>query len=139
MRNQKTRNQSIVLKGSPTAQIYRTFEDWQTEQQADLRTPAQRGIQVGSTVMWRYRAEGVIVTERAIVTAIVEQMLTLLVKDVEARTCSANINEIVTSPFGHQLLAQTKRSAFIANQMETSAEKSAGYPSTDPNSTGSWL
>jgi hypothetical protein len=139
MKNQKARSKSIALKGTPQVQVYSTFEDWQAEQQADLRTPAQRGIQVGSAVMWRYRADGVIVTERAIVSAIEDQTLTLQVKGVEVRTCSAHVNEIVTSPFGHQLLAQTKRSAFIANQMETPAEKSSGYPTQDPNSTGSWL
>jgi hypothetical protein len=135
----KQRNQSIALKGSPHVQVYRSFEDWQAEQQADLRTPAQRGIQVGSAVMWRYRANKVIVTERAIVVAIEDQTLVLQVKDVEARTCSAHVNEIVSSPFGHQLLAQTKRSEFIANQMEAPAEKSTGYVAQDPNNAGSWL
>jgi hypothetical protein len=139
MKMQKPRNQSIVLKGSPTAQVYRSFEDWQAEQQADLRTLAQRGIQIGSMVMWRYRADGVITTERAIVLAIEDQTLTLQVKGVEVRTCTAHVNEIVSSPFGHHVLAQTKRNTFIANQMETPAETSAGYSNTDPSNGGSWL
>ena len=74
----------------------RTFEDWQTDQANDLRTPEQRGICVGSPVMWRRRtSNNIILTERATVVAITDDVLTLLVKDVTTRTCQANIREIV--------------------------------------------
>ena len=99
--------------------VYRTFEDRQAEQRADVRTPEQRGIRVGPCVMWRYRANQVIITERAIVKAIDDQTLTLQVKDVQARTCSATVSEIVDSHYGARLLALTTPRAFIANQMET--------------------
>jgi len=79
--NQRPR--SIALKGSPQVRVYRTFEEWQAEQQKDSRTPEQRGIQVGSSVMWRHRNGNVIVTDRATVTAIIASTLTLLVKDIK--------------------------------------------------------
>jgi hypothetical protein len=117
--NVRRPQKSIGLAGSPTVRVYSTFEDWQAEQRADLRSPEQRGIHVGSPVMWRYRANGVIVTERAVVTAIDAQVLTLQVKDVEARTCSVPVDEIVSSPYGRQSSELGKRGAYIANQMET--------------------
>ena len=119
MNNSRPRHKSIALKGSPQMRVYRTFEDWQAEQKADVRTPEQRGIRVGSCVMWRYRTNQVIITERAIVEAIDDQTLTLQVKGVESRICSAGINEIVDSHYGARSLALTPPRAFIANQMET--------------------
>lgn len=74
----------------------RTFEDWQADQEGDLRTAEQRGICVGSQVMWRRRTpNNIILTERATVVAIAENMLTLLVKDVKAHTVQAQLREIV--------------------------------------------
>src|SRR6266542_3000817 len=75
----------------------RTFDDWQADQQSDSRTPAQRGIEVGAPVMWRYRNGRVIITERATVTAISGNTLTLRVKGVEERTCDVPLNEIVSN------------------------------------------
>jgi hypothetical protein len=139
MNNSRPRNKSIALKGSPQARVYRTFEDWQAEQQADLRTPEQRGIRIGSPVMWRHRANQVIVTERAIVAAIDDQMLTLHVKDVETRTCNARVSEIVDNQSGLHSLAQTNRRAFIANQMEAPKENGAGFATEDALGVGSRL
>jgi hypothetical protein len=138
MTNPRPRPRSIMLKGSPQTRVYRTFDDWQTEQKADLRTPEQRGIHIGSPVMWRYRENQVIITERAIVAGIDDQTLTLLVKGVQTRTCSANINEIVDSHFGHLSLAQANRSAYIANQIESPNEKSVVYTSDDSPGIASW-
>jgi hypothetical protein len=139
MNNTRRQHKSIVLKGSPQVRVYRTFEDWQTEQQADQRTPEQRGIHVGSPVMWRYRANQVIVTERAIVAAIHEQTLTLQVKDVTTRTCNANVNEIVNNQFGRTAFTDTLRRPFIANQMETPQAEGAHYASEDSSAVSSWL
>ena len=139
MNNTKPRHETIALKGSPQVRVFRTFEDWQAEQKADLRTPEQRGIHIGSAVMWRYRANQVIVTERAIVAEIEDQTLTLQVKGQETRTCNAHVNEIVDSPFGHQSLAQMNRRAYIANQMETPNEKSVSFGNEDSQSITSWL
>lgn len=138
MNNTKPRHVSIALKGTPQVRVYDTFEDWQAEQKADLRTPEQRGIHVGSAVMWRYRANQVITTERAIVMAIDDLTLTLQVKGVETRTCSAHVSEIVDSPFGHRPLTQTGWRPFIANQMEPSDQKNTGYTNEDTPSVSSW-
>ena len=118
MNNPRPQHKSIALKGSPQMRVYRTFEDWQTEQKADVRTPEERGIRVGSHVMWRHRTNQVIVTERAIVAAIDDRTLTLHVKDVHTRTCSVCVSEIVDTHLGSRPLVQTNRRAFIANQMD---------------------
>jgi hypothetical protein len=139
MNNSRAQPKSIGLKGSPQLRVYRTFEDWQAEQQADLRTPEQRGIHVGSPVMWRHRTNQIIVTERAIVMAVDDNTLTLQVKDVETRTCSVDIGEIVNSQFGHLSLAEANRHAFLANQMETANPSSASYPNDESQSVANWL
>lgn len=95
MRN--TRSKSIALGGGPQPRVYRTFEDWESEQQRDTRTPEERGIRVGSSVMWRHKQDRVIVTDRALVLAISGDTLTLQVKDVQERTCSVHVREIVTN------------------------------------------
>jgi hypothetical protein len=77
--------------------VYRTFEDWKADQERDTRTPEERGIRVGSSVMWRHKQDRVIVTDRALVLAISGDTLTLQVKDVQERTCSVHIREIVVS------------------------------------------
>ena len=138
MTNPKPRHISIALKGTPQVRVYDTFEDWQAEQKADLRTPEQRGIHIGSAVMWRYRANQVITTERAIVTAIDNLTLTLRVKDVETRTSTAHVNEIVDSPFGHRPLTESGWRPFIANQMEPSDQKSTAFTNDDSSSVNNW-
>lgn len=101
MTSKNTRPKTGYYRSNQTARDKPTFEEWQTAQAADVRTPEQRGIGVGSSVMWRRRNGNVIVTERAIVVAIAESTLTLLVKDVEARTCQAHVREIVSTPAEH--------------------------------------
>ena len=69
MSNKLARPKSGPLKSSPPPHGYRTFDDWQAEQEHDLRTPGQCSISVGSPVRWRRRNGRVIVTERAAVVA----------------------------------------------------------------------
>jgi hypothetical protein len=77
--------------------VYRTFEDWESEQQRDTRTPEERGIRIGSSVMWRHKQGTVIITDRATVTAIAGNMLTLVIKDVKERTCTVDVREVVSN------------------------------------------
>ena len=140
MTNTHYRPKSIVLKGSPQERVYHTFEDWEAEQKLDVRTPGERGIQIGMSVMWRHRTNQVIVTERAVVTAIDLNTLTLNVKDVHTRTCSADVHEIVNSQFGHLSLTEANRRSFLANQIETAAPAGNSFTRDDtPGSSGSWL
>jgi hypothetical protein len=88
---------SIVLNSAASNRVFRTFADWQAEQAADARSPAERGIIVGSSVLWRYQAERIIVTERAVVQEIEGDMLILLVKDAESRICRVHVREIVNT------------------------------------------
>jgi hypothetical protein len=91
------RPKSIVLKNGVQPRVYQTFEDWQALQARDMRTPRERGIDIGSSVMWRHRANGIIATDRATVLAVAENTLTIQVKDIETRTCDVNIHEIVSN------------------------------------------
>lgn len=91
-----TRPKSIALNGAQP-RVYRTYEDWLAEQARDKRTPEERGIRIGSSVMWRHKDNGIIVTDRATVTAISGNTITLQVKDVRERTCLADVNEIVSN------------------------------------------
>ncbi|BCX05688.1 MAG: hypothetical protein KatS3mg053_3626 [Candidatus Roseilinea sp.] len=91
-----SRSKSIALN-SAQPRVYRTFEDWQAEQLRDKRTPEERGIHIGSSVMWRHRDNGIIVTDRATVIAISGNTITLRVKDVQERTCQADVAEIVVN------------------------------------------
>ena len=119
MNNSSRQRKSIALKGSPQVRTYRTFEEWQADQSLDARTPEERGIHIGSPVMWRHRHGDIILTDRATVVAVSHDELTLLVKDVQARTCHANIHEIVDNQLGHLTLDGTKRPAALADQIET--------------------
>lgn len=92
---------SIIIKNGSGQRVYSTFADWQTKQLLDLRTPAQRGIGIGSSVMWRYMQNSIIITSRAVVLAISGDMLKLQIKDVNNRTVDVNINEIVSNTEGH--------------------------------------
>lgn len=94
MRN--SRSKSIALNGAQP-RVYRTYEDWKSEQERDSRTPEERGIRVGSSVMWRHMHNGIIVTDRALVLAIADATLTLQVKDVTEKICEAHISEIVSN------------------------------------------
>jgi hypothetical protein len=119
---------SFALKGSPQMRVYRTYEDWQAEQQLNLCTPEQRGIRVGSPVMWRHRINQVIVTDRAIVSAVDNNTLTLQVKDVEMRVCTADICEIVNNHnlfSGHLTLAEVNR--HIPTQPETASYNGVSF------------
>lgn len=91
------RSKSIALGNGSQPRVYRTFEDWESEQQRDTRTPEERGIKVGSSVMWRHKQNGIIVTDRATVTAISNNMLTLLIKDVKERTSTVDVREVVSN------------------------------------------
>lgn len=88
---------SIVLNRRNMQRVYTTFAEWQAKQELDVRTPAQRGIGVGSMVMWRTSNNGVITTDRAIVLEIVDNKLTLQVKGVPERVGTADLREIVSN------------------------------------------
>ncbi len=134
----KTRRNSIALKGTPQARVFDTFEDWQAEQQADVRTPEQRGIHVGATVLWRYRVNQVIHTERATVVAVEGLNLTLQVKDVETRTCSAQVHEIVDSAFGHRPITEAGWRPFVASQIDSTVETIVGTANDETAGARPW-
>jgi hypothetical protein len=115
-----SRRKSIVLNSVASQRVYRTFEDWQAEQLLDQRTPAERGIQVGSPVMWRHLHKKVIVTDRAIVLAIVEDTLTIRVKDVKERTCIIHVREVVNRTDDRLSLSmqEMNRNSYLSNQPE---------------------
>ena len=112
------RRKSIVLGGAASQRVYRTFEDWQAEQLLDLRTPAERGIQIGSPVMWRHRHKKVIVTDRAIVMEIDGNRLTIRVKDIEERTCRIHVREIVNRTDDRLSLSlhEMNRNSYLSSQ-----------------------
>jgi hypothetical protein len=118
---QNSRPKSIVLNNGPQSRVYRTFEEWEAERQNDTRTPEERGIKVGSAVMWRHRNNGIILTERATVEAITDNTLTLQVKDVQTRTCSVNIQEIVDSTDDRLAARDANRRAFSGNRSGNAA------------------
>ncbi len=92
-----TRPKSIALNNAQP-RIYRTFEDWQADQLRDTRTPEERGINVGGSVMWRHRTQGnIIITDRALVLAISGNNITVQVKDVREHTHQVHVNEIVST------------------------------------------
>lgn len=98
--NRSTKPKSIALSNN-AQRVYRTYEDWESEQKRDTRTPEERGIKIGSSVMWRHRTDnGIIVTDRAQVQAIKDDLVTLLVKDVQERSVEVHVNEIVTDDAG---------------------------------------
>ncbi len=116
-----TRRKSIVLNSANNERVYRTFQDWQAEQLLDVRTAAQRGIQVGSPVMWRHMHKNVIVTDRAIVVTISDDdMLTLTIKDVKERACCVHVREIVNSSSDRLSLSmhEMNRNSYLSNQTE---------------------
>ena len=93
----KPRPKSIALNNSAQPRVYRTFEDWEADQKRDLRTAEERGINVGASVMWRHRVNNVIITDRALVTAVSGDTITVQVKDVKERACKVHISEIVSN------------------------------------------
>ena len=118
---QNSRPKSIVLNNGPQSRVYRTFEEWEAERQNDMRTPEERGIKVGSSVMWRHRKNGIILTERATVEAIADNTLTLQIKDVQTRTCSVNIQEIVDNTDDRSAARDANRRAFSGNRGRNTA------------------
>jgi hypothetical protein len=88
---------SIVLNYRTIQRVYSTFSEWQAKQQLDLRSPEQRGICVGSSVMWRYLRNNVIITDRATVLNIAGNRLTLQIRDVQDRVAEADVHEIVNN------------------------------------------
>ncbi len=93
----RSKPRSIVINSRTLDRNYGTFKEWQTKQSLDERTPEERGIRVGSAVMWRHMVNNVIVTDRGTVLEIDGNTLTLQIKDSEIRTGNANIQEIVSS------------------------------------------
>ena len=115
-----SRRKSIVLNGAANQRVYRTYADWQAEQMLDERSPMERGLQVGSPVMWRHMHKNVIVTDRAIVMAIAEDTLTVKVKDVTERTCTIHVREVVNNRMDDRLsLHEMNRNSYLRNQLET--------------------
>jgi hypothetical protein len=131
------RAQNNTFTGGPAAHPARTFEDWQADQQADDRTPEERGLHIGSPVMWRHRSGRVITTERAVILAIEANTLTLQVKDVESRTCTADISEIVTSQTENATSIDAKRRAYYANRAEPGPSTSGSISKEDTPDIGS--
>jgi len=113
-----TRPRSIVLNSRNHERIYHTYKDWLAEQSLDERTPEQRGIGVGSLVMWRYLNNDVIVTDRATVMEIDGDTLTLRVKDVSERMASANVREIVSNAEDRLALSlhEMNRRSYLSSQ-----------------------
>jgi hypothetical protein len=87
---------SIALSSSQP-RVYRTFEDWQADQERDNRSPEERGIRVGSSVMWRHREDRIVYTDRATVLEISKDTLTILVKGQQERTLKVPLNSIVVN------------------------------------------
>ncbi len=90
----RRRPKSIVLKSGYQPRVYRTYEDWLATQKLDKRTPDERGIRVGSPVMWRHKHNGIIISDRVTVLAISDNTLTVSVKDVKERTCKIHVDEV---------------------------------------------
>ncbi len=114
-----TRPRSIVLRSNRQPRAYRTYEDWQAQQENDTRTAEQRGIRVGSSVMWRHKQDNNIITDRATVVAVADNIVTLKVKDVRERTCSAPISAIVSSDDERLSMRDISRRAYPLSQPET--------------------
>jgi hypothetical protein len=115
-----------VLKSSPQTRIYRTYEDWQAEQKADKRSPEERGIRVGSPVMWRHKHNGIIVTDRAIVLDISGNTLHIQVKDVKERKTKVDISEIVISQDEHLSMQEVNRRTYLMSQADAAAKAAGG-------------
>lgn len=122
------RRKSIVLSNAASQRVYRTFEDWEAEQLLDQRTPEERGIQVGSPVMWRYRDHKVIFTDRAIVLSITGDRLTIRVKDVKERTCDIHVREVVNRTDDRLSLSlhEMNRNSYLSTQPDPTAIQSQG-------------
>ena len=103
----KPRPKSIALKRGYQPRVYKTFEDWQSDQKRDSRTPEQRGIKVGGSILWRHRANKIILTERATVLSIKDNTLTISIKDVKTRTVTVDIHEIVNSSDDRMSVTET--------------------------------
>jgi hypothetical protein len=111
----KIKRKSIVLKGSQPSQqtVYSTFKDWQAKQAKDTRTPEERGIRVGTAVLWRHKHNKIIVTDRATVQDVKGNKLTLQVKDVSTRTVVVHIREIVNSEDNHLNMREMNQRSYL--------------------------
>ncbi len=111
----KNRRKSIVLRGSQPPQIYRTYRDWQETQKQDTRTAHERGIQVGSPVLWRHKEKHIIVTDRALVTEISPsgKTLTLQVKGVKDSSVSVHVREIVIGEDTHLSMREMNQRTYL--------------------------
>ncbi len=111
----KNRRKSIVLRGSQPPQIYRTYRDWQETQKRDTRTAHERGIQVGSPVLWRHKDKHIIVTDRALVTEISPsgKTLTLQVKGVKDSSVSVHVREIVIGEDTHLSMREMNQRTYL--------------------------
>ena len=105
-----------MLKGGQQPRVYRTYEDWQAEQKRDTRTPSERGIRVGSAVMWRHKHNGIILSDRVTVLAINHNTLTVTVKDVQERTCDIDISEVVANDDDRMSVRETSAPADTADK-----------------------
>ena len=113
------RPKSIVLKGGQQPRVYRTYEDWLATQKQDKRTPTERGVRVGSAVLWRHKQNTIILSDRVTVLAIDGNTLTVIVKDVKERTCQIDISEVVANEDDRLSVRETPASAENAAKPET--------------------
>ena len=125
-----SRPRSIVLKGGPQPRVYRTYEDWLAEQKLDRRSPEERGIRVGSPIMWRHKHNDIIVTDRATVIAISDSTLTIQVKDVREHQREIDISEVAIEDDRQARNAQAQAAANKAAD-EAEAKASAAAAKTD--------
>ncbi len=111
----KIKRKSIVLKGSQPSQptVYATFKDWQDKQARDTRTPEERGIKVGSAVLWRHKRNKIIVTDRATVQEMRGNKLILQVKDVDAKIVTVHVREIVSSEDNHLNMREMNQRSYL--------------------------
>jgi len=116
-----SRQRSIALNNAASQRIYRTFADWQAEQLLDERTSTQRGLQVGSCVMWRHMHGKLIVTDRATILEMLDgDRLLVRVKDVSEYTCDIHMREVVNRSDDHAPLTyqEMKRRTYLQSQVE---------------------
>ena len=132
MNNTWPQRKFTAQQGTLPTSVPHTFEDWQTEQLLDARSPEERGIHIGSAVMWRHRQGNVIMTDRATVTAVMDNELTLLVKDVQAHTCHAHVHEIVDYHIRRFTLDKSKQPSVLADQVEAPATNGHAFPMAIP-------
>ena len=128
----RPRPKSIVLKRGYQPRVYRTYEDWLATQKLDTRTPSERGIHVGSPVMWRHKHNGIIISDRVTVLAITDNMLTVSVKDVKERTCKIHVDEVAGEEDRRLSMWGTSERNLSADGAPATAATPAAAPSGPP-------